>query len=787
MEDDENPTRIKPIAVPQPGPSDSLLPPTAAPRVLGDRYEILGLLGMGGMGAVYRARDVVLAEVVALKILRPGFAADGESLVQFCREVRLARRVTHKNVARTYDLGEADGQRFLTMELVEGQTLAALLDASPKLPIARTIEIALDICEGVGAAHDAGVVHRDLKPENVGIAPDGRVVVMDFGIARGVGDSTERAGFVVGTPEYMAPEQAQGAADVDGRADQYAIGTMMFEMLTGELPFAGPALTPILRRTVESPPDPRTLRPEVSEALAKLVLRCLARAREERFPDVHAVAAELRRVRGVGESVPPSRSSPRKAGRAMPTLAVFPLDVLGHPECEHLGWAFAGGLVDALSTVPGLTIHPRGATSSVSATSSDPRTLGRRLGAEVIVHGSLRPNGDERFVAHVRLTTVEDGFQIWHRRIEGARKDVERLTDDAARGIAEAVGFSMPRIDRVLRDAEVLDLYLRGRREYFRFTVESTARAQELLRLAAERAPNDPVVLAAYAAALGRQVGVGQHAGSLSLAREVAERALAAAPSTPEPMIAFASVLLQSGDAAGAAAHVARALAIAPSSAEAHELAANLFFEAGALNEGHAHLDVAVHLEPRLVGVRYQAARAEALAGNWTDIERLVLGPVDPLSPFSHWADRFRLSLWRGDASWIDGLDLERLDGLTADERTLAVDVATMLRERRPSLEARATIDAMRTSPSTTARTKTLASQLQAEAAGYVGDRERCVGCVVAAVGTGLFDSPWLELCPALACARDAPELAQARTTVRARANAVLAALRSGGATRVGA
>jgi hypothetical protein len=263
------------------------------------------------------------------------------------------------------------------------------------------------------------------------------------------------------------------------------------------------------------------------------------------------------------------------------------------------------------------------------------------------------------------------------------------------------------------------------------------------------------------------------------LAREVAERARAAAPSAPEPIIAFASVLLQNGDAAGAAQHVARALAIAPTSAEAHELAANLFFEAGALLEGHAHLDIAVHLEPRLVGVRHQAARAEALAGDFTEIERLVLGPFDPLSPFIYWADRFRVSLWRDNADWIEGLDPAHLRGLNDDETTLAVQVATLLRERKPSLEARATLDAMRASPSVTDRAKTLASQLQAEGAGYVGDRERCIGCVLAAVSTGLFDSPWLELCPALACARDAPELAETRATVRARAKTVLAALRS--------
>jgi Flp pilus assembly protein TadD len=393
---------------------------------------------------------------------------------------------------------------------------------------------------------------------------------------------------------------------------------------------------------------------------------------------------------------------------------------------------------------------------------SDARALGRLLGADVIVHGTLRPDDASGVVAHVRLTTVEDGFQIWHRHLRGKKSDIERFGDEAARSITESLGLSIPKVERVLRDPEVLDLYLRGRREYVRFTAEATARAQELLRLASERAPTDPVVLAAYASALVRQVGVdSRRAGSLLLAREVAERARAAAPHMPEPMVALGSVLLQSGDAAGAAQHVAQALALAPSSAEAHELAANLYFEAGALTDGHAHLDIAIHLEPRLVGVRYQAARSEALAGNWTDIERLVLGPFDRGSPFSYWADRFRLSLWRGDAKWLDGLDVANLEGLTDEERALAVQVATIIRDRKPSLQARAVVDAMRTSPTATTRTKTLAAQLQAEAA-------------------GLFDSPWLELCPTLKAVRDEPALVEPRRVVKARALAVLAALRSG-------
>jgi len=193
-------------------------------------------------------------------------------------------------------------------------------------------------------------------------------------------------------------------------------------------------------------------------------------------------------------------------------------------------------------------------------------------------------------------------------------------------------------------------------------------------------------------------------------------------------------------------------------------------------------MDVAVHLEPRYVGVRYQAARSEALAGNWSDMERLVLGPVDAASPFSYWADRIRLSLWRGNASWLEGLDVANLTGLTAEETAIAVGGAAVLREKKSVPDVRAMIDAMRAKATTTARAKTLVAQIQAEARGYLGSREGCAESILSAIETGLFDSPWLERCPALECARSMPEIAPGRAVVKARARAVLAALRSDGA-----
>jgi serine/threonine-protein kinase len=236
------------------------------------------------MGSVYRARDVELDEVVALKILSRELIDEPGMLTRFRQEVKLARKVTHQNVARTFDIGEHEGTKFLTMEFVEGESLRARLAREGRLRIADVLELAEGICAGLAAAHAAGVVHRDLKPDNVLIAHEGRrVVLTDFGIARAVGGGHRTFGAPIGTPAYMAPEQVEGAPDVDARADLYALGTMLYELLTGTPAWSGESPYVVAaKRLYAPPPDPRTLRPDVPEPLALLVLRCMARDRAAR-------------------------------------------------------------------------------------------------------------------------------------------------------------------------------------------------------------------------------------------------------------------------------------------------------------------------------------------------------------------------------------------------------------------------------------------------------------------------------------------------------------------------
>ena len=272
--------------------------PFQAGQQVGPRYTIIRLLGIGGMGAVYQAFDHELGVAVAIKVIRPGAQSDATAAKdleqRFKRELVLARQVTHKYVVRIHDLGEIDGIKYLTMPFVEGETLAELLRKTGTLPIARTLVIAKQIAQGLAAAHEKGVVHRDLKPENIMIEKatespmpsGGDALIMDFGIARSMetGGTQTVAGSVIGTLEYMAPEQAQGKK-VDQRTDQYALGLIVYDMLVGRQRLANRdnPMSELLGRLQQSPASPRTLKPEVPEALAALVMRCLQTSPDARF------------------------------------------------------------------------------------------------------------------------------------------------------------------------------------------------------------------------------------------------------------------------------------------------------------------------------------------------------------------------------------------------------------------------------------------------------------------------------------------------------------------------
>ena len=269
-------------------------------ETFGGRYEILGSLGRGGMGVVYRARDTQLDETVALKLLRPdAIQTDPSLLERFKQEIRLARRITHRNVLRTHDFGDASGVPYISMEYVDGVNLKDLLRSRGALPLGVGLSVAKQMCHGLAAAHEMGVVHRDVKPHNMMILPEtGDLKIMDFGIScmQSVGSSSAGmtlAGTVMGTPDYMPPEQAQGRA-VDFRADLYSLGVVLFEVFTGRLPFAGEAPTAALIAHVQKqPPRPRSIAPALPAELEAVILRALEKDPARRWQTADEIVQAL--------------------------------------------------------------------------------------------------------------------------------------------------------------------------------------------------------------------------------------------------------------------------------------------------------------------------------------------------------------------------------------------------------------------------------------------------------------------------------------------------------------
>ena len=275
-------------------------------RILDARYLLGEPIGVGGMAFVYRATDQDSGDSVAVKVLASRLAADPESIARLRREAALAMRLDHPGVCHILAAGSDRGLHYLVMPLLVGQSLALREERASPLPIPEVLDILVQLCEGLQHAHDRGVLHRDLKPENVMLVPGEagmRVVIMDFGLAKPAPSETEQqkitdTGVILGTPEFMSPEQIRGLP-IDARSDQYALGVLAFELLTGELPFeGGTSQETMLHRLTDQPVALRTKRPDASEPLEAVITRALARDPAERFPDVTALAAALR---GVGK------------------------------------------------------------------------------------------------------------------------------------------------------------------------------------------------------------------------------------------------------------------------------------------------------------------------------------------------------------------------------------------------------------------------------------------------------------------------------------------------------
>jgi tRNA A-37 threonylcarbamoyl transferase component Bud32 len=399
-----------------PDDGTALAAPTRDPllgRVIGERYRLDDRLGRGAMGTVYRALHIPMDKPVAVKLLRHELAGEAEAVARFQREARSASRLDHDHCIRVTDFGQtADGLLYLVMELLDGESLSARVARGP-LPARLVAAIGADTAGALAHAHEHGVIHRDLKPDNVMLSRRGRgasartvVKVLDFGLAKIAGDagtaSLTRAGSVFGTPEYMAPEQAEGLA-LDARTDVYSLGVLLYQLVTGTLPFRSPSVIQILAQQVEEAPEPpRRRRPdlEIPPALDALILRCLEKRPDDRFPDAASVAAALEPMAdharlerlldepmvGAGEPAPATTAS----GIARPGASI--VDTAGPRARSPLRLA-AAVAVGALAVAGGVAVSLRGAGHHPAAPTGEPIAQARQL----LDRGDL--DGAERLLA----------------------------------------------------------------------------------------------------------------------------------------------------------------------------------------------------------------------------------------------------------------------------------------------------------------------------------------------------------------------------------------------------
>jgi TolB-like protein len=764
---------------------------TMAPQLIGGRYEILALLGAGGMGSVYRARDTELDEVVALKMLHGELVNEPGMLARFRQEAKLARRVTHRNVARTFDIGEHRGDKFLTMELVEGESLASLAARRPRLPVADVVRIMREVCAGMAAAHAAGVVHRDLKPDNVLLGTDGRVVVTDFGIAYALahaGRMTKTLGGVVGTPAYMAPEQVEGARDIDGRADIYAVGVMTYELLTGEPAWHGDTpFTVAAARLVNPPPDPRAILPNLPPALADLIMLCMARKREERVATAEALAEALAQA---SAAAPPPASTlavtapllAARPGASAPaeldkTVAVLPFHNGGPPDDAYLADGLTDDLIDVLSMTPGLKVRPRGTVAHLRGQGRDPREVGKELGVQVVVEGSVRktPAGVR---VNARVLGVADGFQLWAKRFDRPAADALAMNDEAGQAIAEALTvhfIAKPR--HVPTDGAAVDLYLRASHELAKFWQADVQRAVALYEQALEHAPDDPTILAGCARARVRLAFFGG-AGStemLELAKKAAEGAIAGAPDHGEAWAALAAARFMAGDAPGAVRALTSALARAPGLAHAQELLGRILLEVGRVDDAVARLRTGLSIDPSMLSTRWELVRMYALLGDWSASDALMELPAPgPGGRLSKYLYRTRFAVWR-DQFHPDLNDPPEVDlniGALTDPKAF-VDV---LRTHELSDAHRERIDLASARVEKGSRRRALFYQLNAELYAFCFEIDRALAAIEESVDAGLLDLLWMDRCPVLEPVRKDARFLPMRARVNERAQRVIAA-----------
>lgn len=561
------------------------------------RYEVIEELGSGGMGKVYRVFDTKIEEEVALKLIQPEISSDKKTIERFKNELKVARKIAHRNVCKMYDLGQEEETHYITMEYVPGESLKSMIGMMGQLSAGQVVFIAKQVCEGLAEAHRLGVVHRDLKPSNIIIDREGNTHILDFGIARllrakGITDPEK----IIGTPEYMSPEQVEGE-EVDHSSDIYSLGVILYEMTTGRLPFEGDSpLSIALKHKTETPQDPRGINIQIPEGLCQLILKCMKKDKEKRYKDTQELLSELIKIeKGIStvERVVPARKrtssreiavtfrkpwamiagliavvvvaviaflfftreAPLSPSPETKMLAILPFENLGPPEDEYFADGLTEELTSRLSALHGLGVISRTSAKQYKDSAKTTRQIGEELGVDYILEGTVRWDRSAEGKGRVRVTPqlirVSDDTHLWSDSYNRALEDIFTVQSEIAEQVAKQLDIVVLEPERKVLYAkltdnlEAYDLLLRANKHFDlgiinRITGELD-QAVELMKKAIELDPDFTFVYIglAHIHALAYHSGIDRTEERKVKAREAVDKVLELEPDLPEAQLAL--------------------------------------------------------------------------------------------------------------------------------------------------------------------------------------------------------------------------------------------------------